>query len=158
MNMKKSILFFAVIPLAFLLTSCKDHLEVVFDDYYVCVKSEDGAASSTVSSAADQLVMTYYFNLVSVERDEDLTVNFDVVAGDGLKEGVDFVLPTDSRSVTFSKGIYKRPFRINFLKHTLDPSKDNTITIKITSTSDPSITIGYPGPSAKFSSHVITKN
>ena len=34
--------------------------------------------------------------------------------------------------------------------------KDNTLVIRLTSTSDPAVGIGYPGPSKKFSSHTIT--
>ena len=36
-------------------------------------------------------------------------------------------------------------------------SKDNTLTIRLKSCSDPSIILGYPGPSKKFSQHVVTK-
>ena len=52
---------------------------------------------------------------------------------------------------------YGKYIRINYLKHVLDESKDNTLVIKLVSTSDPSIRIGYPGPSNRFSSHTVTK-
>ncbi|MCI5719561.1 MAG: hypothetical protein MR294_04000 [Bacteroidales bacterium] len=154
--MKKVIRIFFLLAAGLLAVSCTDHLDIKFKDFFVCIKSEDGTAESSVSASAKDLVITYYVSLVSEEREEDLTVNLDVVPGDGLKEGVDYEIVT-SKSVTFTKGLYKRPFRIKYISHGLDSSKDNTLTIKIASTSDPDIIIGYPGPSSKFSTHVVTK-
>jgi hypothetical protein len=129
----------------------------MFQDFFVSVADETGSQSSRILSTANNLVVSYYFSLVSEARKEPLTVNFDLVVGDGLEEGKDFSLQTQSRSVTFEPGVYRKPFRINYLGRAVDPAKDNTIKIIITSTSDPSLTIGYPGPSAKFSQHIITK-
>ncbi len=140
------------------LSACSDRTDRLFRDFFVSVADENGSETSRVVSTANNMVVTYYFNLVSEERTEPLTVYFDVVLGDGLKDGVDLEFQTANRSITFQPGIYKRPFRINYLNHTVDPDKDNTIKIIIKETSDPSITIGYPGPSAKFSKHVITKH
>lgn len=156
--MRKLSILFAISIVAILSSSCEDHLKILFDDWYVCVKDENDSQSSFVPDDADGLVGTYYFYLVSEERKTDLIVNYELVVGDGLKEGVDFECQNASNSVTFAPGIYKRPMRIRFLKHPIDPTKDNTIKIKIVSTSDQGITIGYPGPSAKFSYHTITKN
>lgn len=137
-------------------TSCQDQLNIMFKDFFVCVADESGSQTSRVLSTANNMVVTYYFNLVSEELDEPLKVYFDVIIGDGLQENVDFEFQTANRSVTFNPGVYQRPFRINFLKHEVDPTKDNTIKIVIKETSDPNITIGYPGPNHKFSSHEIT--
>ena len=137
-------------------TSCQDQLNIMFKDFFLFFADENGSQTSRVLSTANNMVVTYYFNLVSEELTEPLTVYFDVEIGDGLQENVDFEFPTANRSVTFQPGIYQRPFRINYLKHVVDESKDNTIKIVIKETSDPNITIGYPGPSHKFSSHEIT--
>ena len=139
------------------LVSCSDRPDRMFKDFFVYVKDEGGMETSRVASTSNNLVVTYYFQLVSEERTEPLTVNFDVVIGDGLSKGEDFAFQTESRSISFEPGVYRKPFRINYLKKEVDSAKDNTITLVITSTSDPDITIGYPGPSAKFSKHIITK-
>lgn len=136
--------------------SCKDHLEIYFTDYYVCIKSEGGSAVSTVMSFSNNFVVQYPVTLVSTPRTEDLVVTLEVVPGAGLTPGVDYTEPT-KMTITFEPDEYKKYFRINYLKRTVDPTQDNTLTIRIISTSDPSITIGYPGPSHKFSSHVVTK-
>ena len=149
----------ALMVVSVFLASCTDRpTDLMFTDFFVSVSDEKGGETSRVSSSSNNYVVTYYFNLVSEEIKEPLTVYFDVEVGDGLKVGTDLEFQTESRSVTFNPGIYKRPFRINYLKHTVDPEKDNTIRIVIKETSDPSIHIGYPGPSAKFSKHVITKH
>lgn len=148
----------ALIFLAFVLASCSDRPDdLLFKRFFVSVADETGAQTSRILSSSNNLVMTYYFSLVSEELKEPLTVNFDLQVGDGLKEGTDFTLQTQARSATFEPGVYKKPFRINYLSNPVDASKDNTIKIIITSTSDPSIIIGYPGPSAKYSTHTITK-
>ncbi len=43
------------------------------------------------------------------------------------------------------------------MRHTVDPSKDNTLTIRLLSTNDPEVSVGYPGPSKKYSTHTVTK-
>ncbi len=140
----------------FSLAGCSDRpSDFVFRDYFVSVSSESGEAASTVLSTADNLVLQYPVRLVSQEREEDLEVTFEVVPGDGVKEGVDYSLPA-KRTLTFSNKEYQKFIRINFLRHQVDESKDNTLTIRLTATSDPGVSIGYPGPSKKFSTHVIT--
>ena len=86
-------------------------------------------------------------------------MEYEVIAGDGLKEGTDFKIQSSHRSpLTFDPGSYSRPIRVIWYKSSaFDPSKDNTLTIRLTGCSDPSIILGYPGPSKKFSQHVVTK-
>lgn len=140
-----------------LVQSCSDRLHTIFTDYYVSIKNEDGAASSVVDASQDNLLVTYYIYLVAPILDEDVVVNYSVEPGDGLKEGVDYKLTSASGKVTISPGITRMPVRVTFLRHEVDPQKDNTLTLKLTSCSNPSIRIGYPGPDALFSSHIVTK-
>ena len=122
----------AIIASALLLADCSDRPEdLLFTDYFVSIQDENGSESSRVLATSNNLVKTYYMKLVSVARTEPLTVYFDIEIGDGLTKGVDFTLQ--------------------------DPSKDNTIKIRLTSTSDPSVRVGRPGPKSKFSVHTIEK-
>ncbi len=139
------------------LSSCSDRLDIVFTDYYVCIKDEYGAATSNISSEVDDLTMTYYIYLVSPVLDHSVTVDYEIISGDGLTEGIDYTLFTDSRSVTISRGVTRMPIRITYNSNALDPTKDNTLTIRLTSCSDPSLIIGYPGPAANYSKHIVTK-
>lgn len=148
----------AVLSALLLAASCSDRPDdLLFKDFFVSIQDEDGKASSRVLASSNNLVMTYYFQLVSEQRSTPLKVDFEVIVGDGLTKGVDYELQRDIRSIEFEPGVYKKPFRINFLSHAVDASKDNTITIRITGVSDSDVTIGYPGPSAKYSSHTIEK-
>lgn len=153
--MKK--ILFAIIPALVLLCSCEDRLNIIFEDYYVCIKDETESAASTVKSSVDNYVATYYITLVSPILESPLTVYYDVVVGSGLKEHVDYELQSDKNYVTIARGIWKMPVRIKYLKNPVDETKENTITIRLKGCSDDSINIGYPGPSAKFSTHVVTK-
>lgn len=153
--MKK--ILFAIIPAIVLLCSCEDRLNIVFEDYYVCIKDETESATSTVKSSVDDYVATYYVCLVSPILDAPVTVDYEVVVGDGLREHVDYELQSNKKSVTIARGIWKMPVRIKYMSNPVDDTKDNTITIRLTGCSDKSLNIGYPGPSAKFSTHVITK-
>lgn len=151
----KKILFTLVALLT--LSSCSDQLNIIFTDYYVCIKDESDSATSTVKSSIDNFVATYYICLVSNILDSPLTVNYEVVPGDGLKEHVDYELQSDKNYVTIARGIWKMPVRIKYLAHPVDETKDNTLTIRITGCSEESFHLGYPGPDARFSTHVITK-
>ena len=154
--MKRNKMFGAFIALLCALSSCSDRPDdLLFKDFFVYVMDETNSASSRVLSTANNLVVTYSFYLVSETLKEPLTVNFDVIIGDGLSEGTDFIFQTESRSVTFEPGVYKKPFRILYKNHAVDPTKDNTIQLVITSTSDPDIIIGYPGPKHKYDRHKI---
>ena len=114
-------LFLAVLTL----TSCEDQLNIMFKDFYVCIKDSNNTDKSTVLSTSNEFWVSYLVYLISEKRDGDLTVEYEVIPGDGLKEGVDYKLTAD-RTVTFPKNVYKMPLRIQYLRHEVDPSKDNT--------------------------------
>ena len=48
------------------------------------------------------------------------------------------------------------PIRIRWMEHTVDPTKDNTLTIRLVSNSQ-NFTMGYPGPDESQRQLVITK-
>lgn len=139
------------------LTGCQDHLEIIFTDYYVYIQDEYGSGKSNISTEVDGEVYSYYVKVCSTPLEEDLDVYFEVEAGDGLTDGVDYKFQKKVYTVTIPKGKYSAPIRVIYYGNPVDPTKDNTITIRLTGTSAGSFTIGYPGPSAKYSTHVITK-
>lgn len=150
--MKK--IFACIILLAGALCSCTDRIQFNTPNF-VSIQNEAGTASSSVLSYSDNLVLQYPVRLVSTTRSKDLVIQYEVATGNGVSEGVNFILPA-KHSVTFSKGEYLKYIRINYLNHPVDETKDNTLTIKLVSASDPDVVLGYPGPSKKFSSHTVT--
>ena len=157
--MKKTLSLFGFI-LIFALggTSCSTNDPVVFDDAFVYLADANGASASAVDWDSQNYLATYYVYLVSPAISSDVQVTYDLVVGNGLTEGVDFKTVASTASpITFTKGIYTMPIRIEWLKHELDATKDNTVRIVLRSCSNPSVQIGKPGPDRLGSEYTITK-
>ena len=92
---------------------------------------------------------------------EPILVHYDVIVGDGLKEGVDFVIqPTTKSPLTFKPGTYDLPVRIQWKKsENFDATKDNTVTIalKEVESNIGEFYLGLLGPDHLRSSYVFTK-
>lgn len=137
------------------LASCDKDEAVTFTEPFVRVATEGGASSVVVLSNVKN-VNTYYVYLSSRPLTTNLTVSYEVIVGGGLQAGVDFELVNPASEITFLPGIYEMPVRVRWLEHTVDPSKDNTLTIRLTGNSM-NFTMGYPGPDALQRELVITK-
>lgn len=87
---------------------------------------------------------------------EDVTVDYELVVGDGLQEGVDFRQVSPGSSIVFPSGVYERPIRIEWLNHMIEAGKNNTVKIVLKSNSK-NFTIGFPGPDHLNSEYTITK-
>lgn len=137
------------------LVSCDKDEAVTFKQPFLRVASATGSSNVVVRSNVKN-VNTYYIYLSSEPLTANLEVNYEVIVGDGLQAGVDFELLNTTNAVTFLPGIYEMPVRVRWLEHTVDPSKDNTLTIRLVSNSL-NITMGYPGPDALQHELIITK-
>ena len=138
-----------------MLTSCADDDPEVFDQPFVRIATENGASSTVVMSDV-KAVNTYTVFLSSRALKDNLEVSYEIVAGNGLQSGVDFQVVTTENPLVFLPGIYTMPIRIRWMEHQLDPTKDNTVTIRLTGNSK-GFTIGYPGPDHLQSQLVIEK-
>ena len=78
-------------------------------------------------------------------ENDSVEVSYEIIVGDGLVEDVDYKVVTTQNPLVFLPGIYDAPIRVRWLKHTVDPTKDNTLTIRLTSNSK-GYTLGFPGP------------
>lgn len=152
----KPILFLMGICLA--VFSCTMNDPIVFDGAFVYIADENGNYSSTVDWESNAYLATYNINLVMPGMNGNVTVEYEIVAGDGLTEGSDYrLIPSTSSPVTFVKGVYKMPIRIEWMKHELDAQKDNTLKIILTDCSDDRIILGLPGPDQIGKEYIITK-
>lgn len=149
----RKIIFLLTILLT--LAACGKDESVTFTEPFIRVSTEGGAASTVVRSNVKN-INTYYIYLSSQPLSANLEVNYEVIVGDGLQAGVDFELVNPSNQITFLPGIYAMPIRIRWMEHTVDPTKDNTLTIRLVSNSM-NLTMGYPGPDAVQRQLVITK-
>lgn len=161
--MKKTIY---IIIAALCLVSCQQKY-LIYDNPYVYIKwSSDSQMSetSTIMSRASA-TRTYDIMLSSKRITSPIKVYYEIIVGDGLKEGVDFeieqaenyvtFMPTDADTLTTQD--FTRSMNIKFLRNTsIDKEMDNTITIRLID-ADPKIQLGLPGKNARNSFHTIRK-
>lgn len=125
------------------LSSCgKDALTPYSEPFLHIMKDEVSFAN--VSPQANYIA-TYNVYLSSFTLDSDLEVKFEIIAGDGLVDGVDYQLVNESTTLLFKPHIYDMPIRIKWMPKEIDDSKNNTLTIRLVSNSK-NITMGLPGP------------
>ncbi|ALJ03995.1 hypothetical protein APS56_01975 [Pseudalgibacter alginicilyticus] len=150
--MKKIIL--PLLAIIVTLVSCNKTEMDVFDEPFVHINFNDVSTVNINSNRKD--IVSYYIYLSSKPLDKDMLLDYSIIIGDGLQEGVDFNILTTEFPLTFPSGIYRRPIQIQWLEHVLDPSKNNTITIKLNS-NNLGITVGFPGPDANQSELILQK-
>ena len=110
----------------------------------------------TTTTGASQTVVLSNVSVSSKMLTTALVVNYEIVVGDGLQEGVDYELVTTGNQLTFEPGIYDMPIRIKWLAHPVDETKDNTLTIRLTGNSQ-NLHLGVPGPDGLQKQLVIEK-
>lgn len=141
--------------ICFMLSGCNDD-RPLFDTPFVYILDEYGGSTSEVNSLAT-FVATYTVYLSSHTPNRDIVVDYDIIVGKGLVENVDYrIIPSSTSPLIFPNGVYQMAIRIEWLRNPTDDSKENTLQVVLTETSD-DITIGMPGKTKRFSSHTITK-
>ena len=135
------------------LSSCKKEVEP-FNHPFFHIMVDNKSAIDVLSDRKDQVNYNVY--LSAELQFEPIDVNYEVIVGDGLKEGRDFDLITKGTKLNFPPGIFERPITIQWKEAALDPTKNNTIIIKLISNSK-NYTLGLPGPDQLQKQLVITK-
>lgn len=137
------------------LCGCQNEEFEGFDMPFVKVTTTTGASQTVVLSNVNN-INTYVVSVSSKMLTTALVVNYEIVVGDGLQEGVDYELVTTGNQLTFEPGIYDMPIRIKWLAHPVDETKDNTLTIRLTGNSQ-NLQQGVPGPDGLQKQLVIEK-
>lgn len=143
-------LLFATLALA----SCSKDDISVYDQPFVHINFNSLSTVNINSSRKD--IVSYYVYLSSKPLEQDMQLDYSIVVGDGLQENVDFKIITTEYPLVFPTGIYRRPIQIQWLEHEVDPTKNNTLTIKLNS-NNLNIPIGLPGPDSNQSELVLNK-
>lgn len=152
--MKHTLSFLALWLTALIFSACGYEHEP-FDTPYLHFLLDDGTSSAVVTSDV-KAINSYYVYLSSPSLKEKLTVEYEVVVGNGLSEGIDYELLSAERHLTFLPGVCDMPIRIRWIPNPTDPHNDNTLTIRLLS-NDQGITMGMPGPDEKMRELKITK-
>lgn len=152
MRQKKYII--SVLGILLLFNSCGLDENPAYDLKFIHIMVNE---SSTVNvSQRANTIGSYNVYLSAPASNETVAVTYEIIVGDGLKEGVDYKLMSNDNTLTFLPGIYDMPIRIQWMANPVDSSKDNTIKIKLIS-NDKGYTIGLPGPAKNQSELTITK-
>lgn len=142
------LLFFTV------LCGCGKDLEEPYVHPFIHIMEKESSSVTVNSEAA--YTATYSVYLSSALLADKLIVEYEIIPGAGLKAGVDYELVTSSTKLTFLPGIYDMPVRIKWLPNPVDPTKDNTLRIRLVQNSM-NFTMGLPGPDGLQREFKITK-
>lgn len=130
--------------------------EEPFDNPFIYIEAEGGASSVVVNSDVNN-TNTYNVYVSSRAFNRNLEVNYEIIAGNGLQAGRDFEIVTPGNTLTFMPGIYDMPIRIRWKPNPVDPSNNNTLTIRLTG-NNMGFTMGVPGPDGLKRELVIRKS
>jgi len=128
-------------------TACSEEHEPI-EHSYLHFLLDDGTAQAIVPSDVNA-INTYYVYLSSPLLSEPLSVQYEVIVGNGLTEGEDYELLSSERQLTFLPGVQEMPIRIRWIPNPVDTSKDNTLILRLLS-NDQGLTLGMPGPDEKM--------
>ena len=143
---------FTLICLVPLLCSCTK--PKLFTDYFVAF--DLSKSSPTRIDCEGRIESNYVVNLSSATPKKPIVVNYKIIPGDGLTEGVDYELGSQKKTLEFYPGIFEKSIKINWLPNTIDKTKDNTLTIRLES-SNADLCLGFPGPDELNRTITITK-
>ena len=135
--------------------SCDQEESVYFDEPFVRICTSTGESRTVVLSNVRN-TNTYSVYLSSRPITDSLEVSYEVIVGNGLTEDVDYKVVTTANPLVFLPGINDMPIRIRWLRNPVDPTKDNTVTIRLTGNSK-GYNLGFPGPDHVQSEVVIEK-
>ena len=152
--MKKQILLFITIILALSFQSCNKDIREPYNTSFIHIMLNESSATTIAWNV--NAVSTYSIYLSSAPLKESVTVVYDIIAGDGLTEGVDYEIVNKSNSVVFLPGIYDMPIRIKWLPNPIDVTKNNSLKIRLIS-NNKGINLGLPGPDKLQTEFTITK-
>lgn len=137
-----------------LLLSCNKEMQTPYDNpfFYIHVNQ---ASSINVQATRNETVDYKVYFSTKMQYDP-ITLNYEIIAGNGLVEGVDFEVVSSKTSVVFKPGYFEMPITIKWKANALDPTKDNSLTIQLLN-NDKNITVGLPGPDKNQSKLTINK-
>lgn len=157
--MKKFLPLFLIVISAFCFESCLGIIDDV-PKAFVYIGDGSGVSNAVVSNGKNGS-STLYVTLVTSSSNiqEDIKVYYEAIPGNGLKENVDYKIKEGSPLV-FSPEDATLPLHISWYANSaLDPSKDNTLTIKLVDSNLGNMQFGDPSLPANNnkSTFVFTK-
>lgn len=143
----------AILLVVALISSCSKET-VPYDQPFFHINFDNRSTIEVVANRKD--TVNYNVYLSSSLQFEPIDLKYEVIVGNGLEENRDFVLLTKGTTLTFPQGIFERPIKIAWKSVIIDPTKDNSLTIRLISNTR-NFTIGMPGPDRLESQLVIIR-
>lgn len=137
-----------------LMTSCNKEVATPYDNPFFYIHLNQASEINVQEDRNQTIAYPVYFS--TKLQYEPIDVYYEIIVGDGLKEGVDFELINKENKLTFKPGYFEMPIEIKWIKNTVDPTKDNSLTIQLLSNTK-NLTVGLPGPDKNQSSLKIVK-
>lgn len=122
-----------------------------------CFYFDPDKSSSINIADSGEIDAEYYVHYTGKRATQTNEVTFSISVGNGLKEGVDYKLVTQSNTLNFKIGYTDLAIRIKWLPHDIDESQDNTVTLTLDSVNNPNAVLGMPGPACNYRSIKIIK-
>ena len=145
--------FIILLSLIWFLTGCNEY--ILFEDYFAAFVPT--SKSFTLVDAEGTIEAEYPVHLTSAKPSSPIIITYELIVGDGLKEGKDYILLNKSDQLTFYPGVYDASIKIKWLANPdIDSAKNNTLTIRLVSANQDLI-LGYPGPDEHNREMKITK-
>ncbi|MBO4844362.1 MAG: hypothetical protein J5490_07270 [Bacteroidales bacterium] len=131
--MKRLFTLFIAAFAALGLVSCGGLEDPFLDNTFVYIANGSGASSDVVSNAAGSSTLFVTLSTTKTSFDAAVEVPYEVILGNGLKAGLDFMIEDSSRSpLRFTNGNFVVKLKITWLYNpSFDSSKDNTLTIQL---------------------------
>jgi hypothetical protein len=131
--MKRFFTLFIAAFAALGLVSCGGLEDPFLDNTYVYIADGSGASSAVVSNAAGSSTLFVTLSTPKTSFDAAVEVPYELIIGNGLKAGMDFMVDESSKSpLKFTNGNFVVKIKIFWLYNpSFDSSKDNTLTIQL---------------------------
>ncbi|QBQ40397.1 hypothetical protein E2P86_04210 [Sphingobacterium psychroaquaticum] len=139
----KALYICAMLLVGLFLTGCNKDEAVPYDNPFFYIHENNSSEIRIASNRNETLNYLVYFS--GKRQFDPMTLTYEVIVGNGLQEGRDFEVVTPEYSLTFAPGIVEMPIKIRWIPHAIDPEKDNSVTIKLSSNNKGYI-LGLPGP------------
>ena len=154
--MKKAYLSFftSLACICVLLHSCSKDEYKPYNNPYFHIHVDNKDTVSVRYNRKDEVAYKVY--LSAELQYTGITLDYEVLAGNGLQEGKDFIVKTPGSSLSFPPGLFERAITIAWLENPVDPTKNNTVIIRLKDNSK-HFTVGLPGPDNRQRQLVIVK-
>ncbi|SKB40946.1 hypothetical protein SAMN05660841_00371 [Sphingobacterium nematocida] len=152
--MKKISRVIVVLLLSVMMISCNKELVKPYDHpfFYIHVAQ---ASEINVQASRNEVVDYKVFFSTKLQY-EPIKLQYEIIVGDGLKEGVDFEVLSNRSELVFKPGYFELPITIRWKANPLNPSANNYVIIRLLN-NDKGITVGLPGPDKKQTELKINK-